>query len=232
MNSLEDKIDTLTTLMTESHKVTKTYAQATDDSKGNSAEIKAIAQRLDERAKREIQIRENLERKQSAILHNLPENVNTHNEVCNLLQNIGFLPNSTTRISRLGTARQSSKSRPTKIQFHTEVMKIDFMRLFHSNLTHKDGLFITPDLSKEEQNREFKLRQARNELTAKFSENKYRVRSGKLQCQSYGSPTWNTINLPNPTNTTETMASSTIPNQTSHPTDSPTELLNQAINGP
>ena len=42
------------------------------------------------------------------------------------------------------------------------------------------------NLSKEEQNREFKLRQTRNNLSTKFKTNKYRVCSGKLQCQSDG----------------------------------------------
>lgn len=168
-DQLDKKLDSLTLLMTESHKITKTYAQATDESKGNSAEIKAIAQRLEERTKREIQTRETLERKQSAILHNLPENTNTHQEVGDLLQTLGFLPNSTTKVSRLGTKKpntSTSKPRPTKIQFHTEIMKIDFLRFFHSTVTSKNGMFVTPDMTKEEQNREYKLRQAGNVLTA------------------------------------------------------------------
>lgn len=196
-DQLDHKIDTLTRLMTENHKITKTYAQVTDESKGQNAEIKAIALRLDERTRREIQTRETLERKQSAILHNLPENVNTQSEVCVILQTLGFLPNSTTRISRLGTIRQntsSAKPRPTKIHFHTEVMKIDFLRSFSSKIDQRHGLFVTLDLSKEEQVREYKLRQARNALSTKFSEHKYRIRGGNIQCQTSSSTTWNNVN--------------------------------------
>ena len=57
-------------------------------------------------------------------------------------------------------------------------MKINFLRLFI--------VVLKRNLSKEEQNREFKLRQARNDLSTKFKTNKYRVGSGKLQCQSDG----------------------------------------------
>lgn len=196
IDQLDDKITQLTKLVSESHKLTRTYAQATATTKGDNAEIKAIAQRLDERSKREIQTRENLERKQSAILHNLPDNLNTHKEVADILQLMNFHPNSTTRISRLGNAKpnsQSSKPRPTKIQFHTEVMKMDFLRLFHSAIDRSHKMFVTPDLSKEDRELEFKLRQTRNELAAKFKENRYRVRGSKLQCQTSGSLIWKII---------------------------------------
>lgn len=184
IEELDEKIDSMTRLVGESHKITKTYAQATVESNDNNAEIMAIAQRLDVRTKKEIQTRESLERKQSAILHYLPENVNTHQEVGSILQSVKFHPNSTTSISRLGTFKQTgpqSKPRPVKIRFHTAVIKIDFLRIFNTR-DNKDILFATPDLSKEEQEKEFKLRQARNDLTSKFKENRYRVRNGRIQC--------------------------------------------------
>lgn len=187
-----DKIDKLHQLVSENHKITKTYAQITGESREDNTELKAIAKRLDERTSREIQTRENLERKQSVIIHYLPENVNTHSKVQEILQDLNFHPGSTTRVSRLGTFKQDmSKPRPTKIQFHTEIMKIDFLRLFNSSSDKKNGIFATPDLSKEEQNREFLLRQSRNELTIKFKENKYRIRSGKLQCKTNSSDWFN-----------------------------------------
>ena len=192
LEQIDDKIENLTRLVTDSHKLTKTFAQVTGESNDNNAELKVIAERLDQRAKRESLERQKLERNQSAILHGLTEEVNTHKEVSDIVHGLGFLPNSITRVSRLGVQklnRPQNKPRPVKIQFHTEIMKIDFLRYFN-RWSDRDWMFATPDLTKEEQAKEYKLRCIRNNLSDMFKDNKYRIRSGQLQCSENGTEAW------------------------------------------
>ena len=193
IDNIGDKIESLTKLVADSYKITRTYAQVADDTKESGAEVRERLVKLEECTKQQIQERERLERKQSAIIHNVKEDINTHTATLRMLSDIGFTHHSATKISRLGAARtersSSTKPRPIKIQFRTEIMKIDFLRVYNS-WDQRTNTFATPDLSKEEQEREYRLRMRRNQLSAQHSSNKYRVRNGELQQQVNGEGDW------------------------------------------
>ena len=196
LEDIDSKIENLTKLVSENYKVCKLYSQVVDDSKENNAETRALAEELNNRAKQEALERDRLERKQSAILHNLHENYNTHIGVTSLLADLGFMQNSAVKISRLGSANQlnQSKPRPVKIQFRSEVLKIDFLRLLN-RFSKRDDMFATQDLTKEEQNKEYQLRMKRNDLASKNPEHNYRVRNGMLQGKAKSSETWTNLDM-------------------------------------
>ena len=119
-----------------------------------------------------------------------------HMPEISLLADLGFMQNSAVKISRLGSANQlnQSKPRPVKIQFRSEVLKIDFLRLLN-RFSKRDDMFATQDLTKEEQNKEYQLRMKRNDLASKNPEHNYRVRNGMLQGKAKSSETWTNLDM-------------------------------------
>lgn len=181
---LSTKVDNVTKLLCENVKISKTYASVVND----NADIKNIAVRLEEKIQKQTISKERNERDLSAIVHGLSETGNTHDYVLDTLDCVSFGPSTVKKITRLGqrvneTSTDSSKIRPVRITFNSEVNKIDFIRRYN-NWSDRNNTFATPDLSKEEQERGYKLRVTRRELIAKNPENKYRIRNGSIFVQN------------------------------------------------
>ena len=151
IDTLSAKVDSVSNLLCENVKISKSYASVVAD----NSDIKNIAIRLEEKIQKDSKSRERDEKDLSAVVHGLSETGNTHNYVLDTLDCVSFGPSSVKKIMRLGklsgdSPRDSSKIRPVRITFHTEIDKIDFIRRYNS-WPEKNRTFATPDLSKEEQ---------------------------------------------------------------------------------
>lgn len=124
--------------------------------------------------------KEKQDRKRSAIVHLISESLNTHNTVLDILDQLGFHRDSVENISRLGRRPMGAdntmtKPRPTKIQFRTETMKIDFLAAFN-RWEDRNGSFSTPDLSKDDQLKEYQLRSKKRNLSTRHPDCKFRIK--------------------------------------------------------
>ena len=193
LDGIDEKLQHITQLLSENSKITKSFAQVAADQRTAEEEVRAATLRIEERSKKESSDREKCERKQSAVLHNIPKDTNTHDTIFEYLQALGFDCRHVDSISRVGRRTNrgaQDKSRPVKIKFVSEVIKIDFLR-YYNKWEEKADSFATLDLTKEEQQREYNLRCRRRDLQAKNESNRYRVRNGELQQHHRGS--WVTV---------------------------------------
>ena len=202
LEGVDKKLENIALLLSENSKITKSFAQVTAEQREAEEEARAATLRIEERYKRESNERERSERKQSAVLHNIPEDGNTHDIISGYLQDLGFDNSQVDSISRIGRRSDGftrEKVRPIKIKFVSEVFKIDFLGSYNS-WSERENTFATPDLNKEEQQKEYKLRCLRRNLKSRNESSRYRVRNGELQQQYNGS--WVTLdeegNLPTP----------------------------------
>ena len=165
------------------------------------AEIKVSAARLEEQFTSSQSAQAKEIRSVNVILHKLKKNGNTNNEIMAIAEDISLHPNCITNIKRLGVRNMklpsTEKLRPTKITFTSPLSAREFMIRFR-DYEDKRGTFVTPDLSKEDRHKEYKLRQERNQLSSQFPANKYQIRQGKIFMREASRPTdmWKPVDHP------------------------------------
>ena len=137
------------------------------------------------------------ERSCNVILHKLEEEGRTASVVYDICNDLEISTDNVAKVTRLGRRNmdlpKDKNVRPTKITFTNPQTRNDFLHAYYL-YDDKLGTFATPDLSKEEQHREYLLRSLRNKLKSENKSVKYQVRNGLLMGKEPDS-TWQIIEI-------------------------------------
>ena len=177
----------------------------------NIVDLKNTASRLEEQFKASQSAQEKEIRNSNVILHKLLENSSTNEEVLAIASDMSMHSSCITNITRLGTRNMklspTEKLRPVKITFNNPLNAREFMKRFR-DYSDKQGTFVTLDLSKEDGQKEYQLRQERNKLSSQFTANKYQIRQGKIFVRESGTNVWKLAVQTVTSNSTDTGRSS------------------------
>lgn len=151
-------------------------------------ELKVLVNKLDHSKKLtpdpkipEIDIRNNV------IIHGVEEGTkdSLQKRVLDLLHDYNIHYSYVTSIIRLGRPKPDQKRpRPIKVSFISQVVKREFATRFAHN--RMEGIFITNDLTKEQQKQEFDLRNKKRQLQSENENKKFRIHNGKIEEQTEG----------------------------------------------
>lgn len=197
---IDKKLENVAKMIASTNSNVKSYAQALSETGAavvdpKLTEVKDLAEKLGSRLRQDEQDKEKQIRKVSAILHNIPEEENTHNVVFDTMTDLYIHHNTVTEISRLGKKKSTySKPRPIRIQFASEIIKLDFLRRY-VKYEHKEDSFATTDIPPEMRDIEFKLRIKKRELSKEHTGEKYQIRSGKLYQLDKKQNFWNLLEI-------------------------------------
>ena len=195
--NLEKKLDHHTTelqaikrLVTESIQQSRdsfeqTKIQCTLASRHGEAAAR-IGSKLAEDMRNKHDMEEAAARRRSAILYGVQENLHLEDHLLNTADKINFKYRSLQQSFHLGNPNRSvnqMRPRPVKLVFESELAKNQFMSSYN-RWDERGTTFAKPDLTKEQRDIEYKLRQKRNELKARNSHKNYRIRLGKIWEQS------------------------------------------------
>lgn len=199
---LEDKIEIMSEkiqeisidFQTKTESETRSYADALTESiqimKNHDSNITKATQNSCKILANQVDHAEQERRKCCAILHNLDERgVNTLadklGELCNTLSYPPDLMSVSFRLGAKGKNETANKHRPVKIKFTDETKKWDFIKRL--NRDKPQSMFATLDLSKEEREREFNLRQKICDLKKSNPTSIYCIKRGEIQNRHEGS---------------------------------------------
>lgn len=193
VQALATEVRNMAKLVSETLELHKTTSSTTSQP---NIELRDITVRVEKELLQAKTSQQKSERSLNAILHKLEEANRTTDDIMEISNCLSFHPSSITKIQRLGQRNMNSNStvraRPVRITFSSELNRNEFLRRYNS-WDDKQSTFVTPDLSPEERDREFRLRQKRRVLTEENPQNKYQVRNGKIMVKAPETNTWSAI---------------------------------------
>lgn len=167
----------------------------TDQIQPEIQEIKKLINTIKEKPPqpKEVSGREDL--RQNVIINGVPEGMkqDLQSRVLTILGGYNIHYTTVSNIYRVGRYKDTqTRPRPIKLTFISQVVKREFMRNFHQDPTNE--VYVTNDLTKEEQQKEYDLRVKKRTLVTENPSNKYRIRSGKVESQETSSSPWVALN--------------------------------------
>jgi hypothetical protein len=142
-------------------------------------------QTLQEQVSRQIQnIRAELEtenRAKNLVIFSLAENEagGTLDSVTQVMKDCGFQrPLTVGQVTRLGAKKEGGRSRPIKVSMNTEADKWEFIRRI--NAVKPNKIFARLDLTKDEQQQDFHLRQELKKARETDPDNNYKIIRNKI----------------------------------------------------
>lgn len=205
--SVDSRIEGLTKLICNNHQaLTKTYSAQVSSSPSTSntpntddiQQVRKLVQNVDTTLRAQSLAQDKLSRSMNIVIHNLVERNDTMTSVTDACQNIHFSKYLITQVTRIGQRnmdKSNNKPRPTKIAFSSAIHRDEFLKRYN-NWEGRGITFCTPDHDKAERDREFALRQQRNELQLSNTDNYYQVRNGAIYFKPKYSGRWGKLRLP------------------------------------
>lgn len=197
LREIDQKLENVTKMIAATNSNVKSYSEAVtaNTTSPNTNEFTVLAKKLETRFKEDADTKQKQLRKVCAVVHNVSEDFNTHNVIFETLADLSVVHSSVVEISRLGKKKTSySKPRPIRIQFKTEVTKIDFLSRY-SNYERREDSFATLDLPPDLRDKEYKLRIKKRELSKENTGNKYSIRNGILFLLDRKSRQWTEVEV-------------------------------------